>query len=329
MPDRPVTRPCADVAGPAVTPVLRSPCQVAHGREARLMQDRRNMPYRFTPKDKSVARAVRRIARARFAASAGLVETGRLPQAELVHELRTNVKKVRALLRLVRPNFRDYATENAALREAARMLTALREAEVMGQTFDSVAAHVHTPTDALIALRAQVVRPAAGPDDAQALLQAHADAIAKIDRRARDWKVAGDGFGALEAGLERSWTAAQKAMRAARSDPSGEALHLWRKRVKDHWYHARLLQPIWPETMVHHMAAAETLGELLGDARDLAFLAEALAGLPEAADIRTAARDEEARLLGNARALGRRFLSEPAGDLSRRWRGWWDIWRDD
>ncbi len=255
--------------------------------------------------------------------------TGRLPQAELVHELRTNVKKVRALLRLVRPTFRDYATENAALREAAGMLTALRDAEVLGQTFDSIAAHVHTPTDVLTALRAQVIRSTAGPGDAQVLLQAHADAIARIDRRARDWKVAGDGFAALRAGLERSWAAAQKAMRAARSDPGGEALHLWRKRVKDHWYHARLLQPIWPETMVHHMAAAETLGELLGDARDLAFLAEALADLPEAADIRTAARDEEARLLGNARALGRRFLSEPAGDLSRRWRGWWDIWRDD
>ncbi|MCB2125762.1 MAG: CHAD domain-containing protein, partial [Rhodobacteraceae bacterium] len=100
------------------------------------------------------------------------------------------------------------------------------------------------------------------------------------------------------------------------------------KRVKDHWYHARILQPIWPEMMTHHMAAAETLGETLGDARDLAYLAEALAALPEAAEIRAAARDEEARLLADARALGRPFLSEPAGGLSCRWRGWWDIWRE-
>jgi CHAD domain-containing protein len=292
------------------------------------MQDPRIMPYRFTLKDKSATRAVRRIARARFAASAGLVATGRLPQTELVHELRKNVKKVRALLRLVRPAFRDHAAENAALGEAARMLTALRDAEVLGQTFDRVAAGSRTPPEALAALRAQAVRPGPGPGDATALLRAHAEAIAKIDRRARHWKIAGEGFDALEAGLERGWTAAQKAMRGARSDPGPEALHLWRRRMKDHWYHARLLQPIWPEAMAHHMAAAETLGELLGDARDLALLAAALADLPGGAEIRTAAEREEARLLADAGALGRRFLSEPAAGLGRRWRGWWEIWRD-
>ncbi|WP_413874485.1 CHAD domain-containing protein [Albidovulum sp.] len=286
------------------------------------------MPYRFTPKDKSVTRAIRRIARDRFAASAGLIETGRLTQAELVHELRKNVKKVRALLRLVRPAFRDHAAENAALAEAGRMLTALRDAEVLGQTFDRVAARVYIPPEALAALRAQAVPPDPGPDDPATLLRAHAEAIAKIDRRARDWKIAGDGFGALGPGIERGWTAAQKAMRGARSNPGPEALHLWRRRMKDHWYHARLLQPIWPEAMAHHMAAAETLGELLGDARDLARLAAALADLPGGAEIRIAAEHEEARLLADAGALGRRFLSEPAAGLGRRWRGWWEIWRD-
>lgn len=287
------------------------------------------MPYAFALSDKSVTRALRRIAGERFAATAKLVAEDTLPRLQLVHELRKNVKKSRALLRLVRPGFERFEAENAALRDASRMIAALREADVLAQTFDRVAERVYLPPDALAAVRASVIRPHPPTADAEAVLKDHAAAIAKIARRTRKWELAGKGFDALEEGLERSWSTAKAAMRAARTAPSGEALHLWRKRVKDHWYHARLLQPIWPEMMAHHMAAAGTLGETLGDARDLAFLAEALADLPDAAGLRAAALEEETRLLAEARALGRRLLSEPGPGLARRWRGWWDIWQEE
>lgn len=286
------------------------------------------MAYSIAPRDRSATKALRRIARERLDDSLALVAARRMPQVELIHELRKNVKKTRALLRLVRPGFDAYAKENAALRDAGRMLSGLRDADVLAQSFDKTAARVYTPPEILAALRRRVASTPVAAADPDVTLKAHAEAIAEIAVRARKWKVAEDGFDAFEKGLERSWTAAGKAMRSAIDNPTGEALHLWRKRVKDHWYHARLLQPIWPEMMTHHMAAAETLSETLGDARDLAFLAEALAALPEATDIRTVARDEVARLLADARALGRRFLSEPAECLSRRWRGWWDIWRE-
>ncbi|MGB2893638.1 MAG: CHAD domain-containing protein [Albidovulum sp.] len=286
------------------------------------------MAYSITPKDRSATKALRRIARERLEDSVALVDADRMPRVALIHELRKNVKKTRALLRLVRPGFDAYARENAALRDAGRMLSDLRDADVLAQSFDNVATRVYMPPEALAALRDRVIAAPIAARDPDAVLKAHAEAIAEVAGRARKGEVAEAGFEAFEKGLERSWTAAQKAMRAAETEPSGEALHLWRKRVKDHWYHARILQPIWPEMMTHHMAAAETLGETLGDARDLAYLAEALAALPEAAEIRAAARDEEARLLADARALGRPFLSEPAGGLSCRWRGWWDIWRE-
>lgn len=286
------------------------------------------MAYSIAPKDKSASKAVRRIARERLEDSVALVAADRMPRAALVHELRKNVKKTRALLRLVRPGFEAYARENATLREAGRMIADLREADVLAQCFDTVAARVYTPPEVLATLRDRVIRPPAADADPDEVLKAHAEKVAEIAGRARKWKVAEAGFDAFETGLERSWTAAQKAMRAALAEPSGETLHLWRKRVKDHWYHARILQPVWPEMMTHHMDAAETLGETLGDARDLAFLAEALAGLPEAAEIRAAAQAEEARLLADAKVLGRPFLSESAGGLSRRWRGWWELWRE-
>ena len=287
------------------------------------------MGYAFSASDKSAGKAVRRIARERLDASRAHLADATMPRDALLHELRKNVKKTRALLRLVRPHFKGYERENAALRDAARLISDLRDADVLAATFDDVASRIYMPPDALAALRARIVRPQAEIADAEARLAAHAEAIAAVARRARDWKIPGTGFGALEDGLERSWTAARKAMRGAATDPSGEALHLWRKRVKDHWYHARLLARIWPEMMANHIAAADTLGETLGDARDLAFLIEALEGDADATDLRARAGEEEARLLADARTLGSRFLSEKASGLSQRWRGWWDIWRDD
>ncbi len=287
------------------------------------------MGFSFNAKDKTVERAVRRIARERLDASLAHLADATMPRDVLVHELRKNIKKTRALLRLVRPHFKGYDRENAALRDAARLVSDLRDADVLAATFDDVASRIYMPPDALAALRDRIVRPHTKVADAAAHLAAHGEAIATIARRAKNWKVSGAGFDAIEDGLERSWTAARKAMRMTESDPTGEALHLWRKRVKDHWYHARLLARIWPEMMTHHIAAADTLGETLGEARDLAFLIEALKGEVDATDLRTRAEEEETRLLADARTLGSRFFSEKESGLSQRWRGWWDVWRGD
>lgn len=286
------------------------------------------MGFKFSAKEKSASRAVRRIATELLSTSRDHIASGRLPRDQLVHELRKNVKKARALLRLVRPGMKDFAAENAALRDAARLIAPLRDADVLAATFDKVAGDLALPAQTTSSLRTRLPGRGTGPVDTDALLAGHDTAIAAIAARIRHWKIEGKGFDALEAGLERSWTSAQKAMKVALKSPDAAALHLWRKRVKDHWYHARLLAPVWPEMMAHHIAAADALGETLGDARDLAALAEALTQIPEARHLHDEALRQEQRLLADATVLGARFLSEPASGLSRRWRGWWDIWKD-
>lgn len=291
------------------------------------------MPFAFRRDDKSIAKAIRRIAVEQLETSRLLLDDGTLAQQTLIHELRKNVKKTRALLRLVRPGFRAFGRENAALREPARLIADLRDADVLLANFDRIAAESDLSPDAIAALRVQLApaQPAAqAPEDR---LRAHAAAIMAVAARIPDWKVDGKDFDGLAEGLEDSWNAARKTMRTAIAEPTGESLHSWRKRVKDNWYHARLLAPIWPEMMAAHVAAADTLAETLGDARDLAFLVEALtaerlAGDRDAAGLADLAGRQERDLLKQARSLGERFLSEPASGLSRRWRGWWDLWHD-
>ncbi|MCQ9933930.1 CHAD domain-containing protein, partial [Staphylococcus aureus] len=90
-------------------------------------------------------------------------------------------------------------------------------------------------------------------------------------------------------------------------------LHEWRKRVKDHWYQARLLRPIWPAIMDPHVAAADTLGEILGQVNDLAVLRDRLEAAPLEEALRSEARDlaglRHGALMAQAIPLGRRLLA--------------------
>lgn len=287
------------------------------------------MPFAFADKDLSVAKAVRKLARQRMEASLALLEQTERPRAEVIRELRKNIKKTRALLRLVRPGFKHYGRENDALRQASRLISDLRDGDALAEAFQRIEALTFLPARQSAELRAAVVQPQIALADAQIAerMDEHRSAIAAIAERIRGWKVDTDGFDALAPGLERTWVAAQKAMDTAQSNPTADALHDWRKRTKDHWYHARLLAPIWPEVMAQHVACADALGERLGEARDLAFLMRALSRVTGAEEFCQFAAGEEARLLADARFLGARFFDEPAVGLSRRWRGWWMVWR--
>ena len=92
--------------------------------------------------------------------------------------------------------------------------------------------------------------------------------------RVDDWPLDHDSFEALRDGLERTYRRGRRDFRAARADPSVEALHEWRKRVKELWYHHTLLRPIWPPVMQAVGDEAHELADRLGDDHDLAMLAD-------------------------------------------------------
>lgn len=286
------------------------------------------MPYAILPDDRTVEAALRRIAREEAEGALALVQgTGDL--GPRVHAMRKAVKKLRGLLRLVRPVFPEARAENEVLREAGRGLSDLRDAAVQLATVERLSDGMSDDR------RARLLAPfrgAAERHDAEAaprLLPAFAAAMASLRDRSGGWTLEEDGWDALEPGLEATWAAARKAMRAARHDPSPDALHEWRKRVKDHWYQGRLLRPIWPAMMDPHVAAADTLGELLGQVNDLAVLRDRLEAAPLDEGLRSEARDlsslRHAALMAEVLPLGRRLLAGRAEALTDRWGAWWKL----
>lgn len=84
--------------------------------------------------------------------------------------------------------------------------------------------------------------------------------------------IEGDGYGTALAGMRKTYARARAAMGAASDSPTPEAFHEWRKRVKYHCYHMRLLRESWPTIVRARQVEAEKLGESLGNHHDLGVL---------------------------------------------------------
>jgi CHAD domain-containing protein len=198
---------------------------------------------------------------------------------EAVHSARKAVKKERALLRLMRgviPSEQRHH-ENAALREAARGLSDAREREVVVQTIDQLAGRfsgqLPARTFATVRERLAVARDAhrAGLVSSTRGAQAVQD-LGAVRVRFDDMKLKVGGWSALDQGLVRTYRRGRNALVLARGDRSPETMHAWRKRVKDLWYHLRVLTPVCGPSVRGQAKEADRLAELLGDDHDLAVL---------------------------------------------------------
>lgn len=298
------------------------------------------MPYRLSRHDASMQSALRRIACGQVTAAIAAIDDPGHARADTVHTVRKACKKVRGLLRLVRPGFEGFRAENAAFRDIARGVSGLRDADTLVATCDSLVARHADAVDAvaLVALRHRLasLRRAAGGDagDPQRLLaRCRTDLVASAGRCAQ-WTLDDDGFAALRGGLRRSFAKARHAMREVEASPSDEALHDWRKRVKEHWYHARLLRPIWPGPMRAHARCAGELSEALGEHHDLAVFVQALRrfgkqrhALPVEALV-ALARARQQALATKAMTIGSRLLAPRPKALVRSWGACFAAWRD-
>lgn len=293
------------------------------------------MAYRITRRDRSLQKALRRIAREQIDAALDKLTAPGADPDDAVHQIRKHCKKLRGLLRLVRPGFRDFARENAAIRDLAQTLSGLRDTGVMVETHDTLLTGA-TDAGRFDPMRAQLVAHAPAnrgplPKALQAELKAQLEALRA---RAVTWTLKGKDKAILRKGLGKTWSRADAAFRAARADPSAQNMHEWRKRVKYNWYHSRLLRDIRKPRMQPHREDAKRLGDLLGTHHDAAVYLDHLAGAAPGAiapaelkELTSRATAHKARLERRAFALGARMFNEKPAKLPERWAGWWRAWR--
>jgi CHAD domain-containing protein len=282
------------------------------------------MAYRLQIEDDQLAASLRDAIREQIRHAADCLRTGKdRDPVEAVHEARKSIKKARSALRLARRPVggRTYRAEMRALRDVGRELSGSREADVMVQTLDKLTDRAvgRIPKTGLKTLRAQLAEQAqrsrAGATRNRAVL---ARRLEEIDERAQAWPLDGCDWPAVRKAMRRSYRAGRRGLGAIEQDPTTEGLHEWRKRVKDLWYHQRLVRDLWPELMKREASEAHELTEILGDDHDLAVLRAMLvedrdAAATTPADLEPLVEAIDARraeLLAEARRLGRRLYAE-------------------
>jgi hypothetical protein len=244
------------------------------------------------------------------------------PDERAVHETRKAIKRLRALLRVLRGELgeRGFQRENAALRDVARKLSATRDAAVMLATLDSLIDRHPRKLGRRPGVQALRRRLAAESARMQSLTLTDRATRAEVlgELHAFRWRVAAwslpadAGIHMIDADLERLYRQGRNRRRRV-TRGRGEhtlAMHAWRKRVKDLRYAAEILdrrssaatrksgrksggsgKPRSQDTRLHKLAArADDLGELLGEEHDLAVLAQHLRG---GAHRRGGTRDDE------------------------------------
>ena len=201
------------------------------------------------------------------------------PPDEAVHQARKCFKRSRAAIRLAREELGSEAfrRENERYRDLGRELSGVRDADVLIATLDGIATRSGRE-GAFAGLRELLVadrdaqRAKALEDDT-----ARADALERLGS-ARD-AIAGlplddSAPKALVAGFRRTYRDGRRAAREAGQTHTTEALHEWRKRVKDLWHQCQVLEPFWPGRMTSMAKQAHELSDLLGEDHDLAVLGE-------------------------------------------------------
>ncbi len=292
--------------------------------------------------EEGVGSGIRRVVTERIEAARDELARPAAQRHEGVHEARKRFKEIRAVLRLMRePLGQRYAEENAWFRDAGRRLAAARDAQALLETWDKLdqVCPRRLAGSAMVQCRerleARLARVSAAElEDSAAIEQVRDDLLQAAERLAA-WPLPdGGGFSLLAAGWKRAYRQGRRRLKEAYRQRSDEAFHEWRKRIKDHWYHTKLLQPVWVDEMQTRRSALKALSELVGDDHDLAVLRATLAAEPElfgAAATRrridSLAIQRQQALRGEAQALGRRLYAErPAAHLERL-QAYWKAWR--
>ncbi len=291
------------------------------------------MTYRLKVQER-VADGIRRIAVEQIE-----MATGKLAAKEntpaLIHDARRCLKRLRALLRLIRPALDEdtYRQEAERLSDIGKLLAEARDAHVMRQVLiklenrpDGLPKGVAASMQKLL-----VAAPAARgsrKDDGrrQALLR-----LRQTKKLFTGNAMQAVAFEDLVEGLEHAYDRARKRFRKAYRKPTDERFHAWRKTVQLHWRHMLLLSRGWPEAFSARASEAKELSRLLGEDHDYAMLlalaesrgAEVLAPA-DLAKLTALCRTCQTELRAQAKPRGARLFAETPGNLTARIVRYWN-----
>lgn len=290
----------------------------------------------------SVRAAIRRIVRKRIGYAVELIVAGPdRDSSERVHEARKQLKQVRALLRLIRPEAgrKRSSRVDRRLRQVTRALSGIRDATVLLETLLEMRRPADLPRASLARLRSTLeVRQKRTYAYNLATLRDRerlSGVLRKAGAQVRGWSSIHKGWQAIGPGLRKVYASARAAAAAARVKVSDdETLHEARKRANDLLHVLEFLRRIQPRDMEGQIRSVHQLTDLLGKDHDLAILHVTAVGplrrqltSPELRRLLTAVAKRRRSLQHRSFAICRRVYASGEVAFVRKIHSYWRRWR--
>ena len=282
------------------------------------------MGFQWSLEDRSIGEGFLRIAREQIDKAVSIAEDSAETPPRRVHEARRRAKKLRALLRLVRPDFSHYAQENEFVRDAARGLSAARDVKVAQDTLDDLMDWAGRDAPPQRALDATT--------DEEAGLAVYAGHMRQMLARTDRWKTGRIDLDTLAEGLADTYRKGLEAMQLVWAHPGDVGFHEWRKHVKYHWNQLGLIEACAEDILPSAHRAVGELADLLGLHHDHAMLREriphdaSLLGGLDAGFVLDAIARRHRELEVEIGVLGRQVYAETPKGLHARFLSYLEGW---
>jgi CHAD domain-containing protein len=236
------------------------------------------MAYRLKV-GRSLAKSIRRAGRDQIERAASELDQNPNPH-EGVHQGRKALKRMRALLQLIRPVIGEkaFAREDRRNRDLGRSFAGARDVQAVLDTVHKIEARygLSAKAGASAAVREWLQHERSRVEEALGSSQKGPGlkALAKAERRFRRLRVKKADLKSVGQGLEAGYSAARRSFAKAYATCTDEDFHEWRKAMQRHWRHLQLVSCAWPEALQPRIDLAQELSHLLGDDHDLAVLHE-------------------------------------------------------
>ena len=283
--------------------------------------------YQFDPKSSAVEETFRAVALSQIDEALQALASPGSERRTVVHEARRRCKKLRGLLRLVRPAFPDFEMENAAIRDAAALLSHLRDAEVLHETIGKLA---ESSGSEAVSRIVETFKSEPLPEPPPEKLTEFRLRLLAVRERAVEWTLRKDRPSVLLSGLRATYKQDRDRMGKALASGDPTDFHDWRKAQKAHGFHVDLLRRVAPDVLEADLKTIDKLSDLLGVHHDLAVLRHTIDAEPlrfgsdeDRAALREVIDARRREIEERATSLGRQLLAERPQALAERFARYW------
>jgi len=240
-------------------------------------------------------------------------------QGEAVHAIRITIKRLRAILRLVRPGIGEtiFEQENARLRKAAHRLSLARVRQVARRTLLALSLSNKHEQEAAATVLAGLEAATDPETSVEQAIRRVASNLQQTRRNLHRLRIAETDWNIVEAGLRAVYRQGRRLMMIAFADGADEAFHKWRIRVKNLYYELQLLEPVCKKRTERIPSLLKELQEKIGEDHDLVVLKSQLRKAPEtfggpdgAEYLAQVIDDKSSQLRRASKLLGKRFLRQ-------------------